>query len=106
MQSIIRRVPRIALVLVVASAALLAGCIGGTHSRGQFHGYVVGVAAEEIEGRMGKPVAVDASDPKQPRWVYEKKTFDPDNFNQVDQKTTIILERKDGKLVGADVLFG
>ena len=38
--------------------------------------------------------------------MYEKKTFDPDNFNQVDQKTTIILERKDGKLVGADLLFG
>jgi hypothetical protein len=25
---------------------------------------------------------------------------------RVDRKTTIILERKDGKLVGADVLFG
>ena len=40
--------------------------------------------------------------------MYEKKTLDPDNFNlnQVDQKTTIIFERKDGKLVGADLLFG
>jgi hypothetical protein len=37
--------------------------------------------------------------------VYEKKTFDPDNMNKVDDKTIIILERKDGKLVGADILF-
>ena len=106
MQSITSRFARIVLVpLVLVSAAFLAGCMG-THSRGQFHGYVVGVPAEEIESRMGKPVVVEAADPNHPRWVYEKKTFDPDNFNQVDQKTTIILERKDGKLVGADVLFG
>ena len=106
MQSIIRRFARITFVsIVLVSAAFLAGCMG-THSRGQFHGYVVGVPAEEIEGRMGKPVAVDAADPNHPRWVYEKKTFDPDNMNKVDDKTIIILERKDGKLVGADILFG
>jgi hypothetical protein len=55
---------------------------------------------------MGKPVSIDAANPDKPRWVYQKKTFDPDNFNQVDEKTIIILEKKNGKLVGVDVLFG
>ncbi len=31
--------------------------------------------------------------------------FDPDNFNKVDEKVTIILESKEGKLVGIDVIF-
>ncbi len=91
------------LVLAIAVAA---GCSGGTHSRGQFNGYVVGVGAEDIESKMGKPVTIDAANPDKPRWVYQKKTFDPDNFNQVDEKTIIILEKKNGKLVGVDVLFG
>jgi hypothetical protein len=92
--------------VVVAALAVLAGCSGGTHSRGQFNGYVVGVGAEDIESKMGKPVSIDAANPDKPRWVYQKKTFDPDNFNQVDEKTIIILEKKNGKLVGVDVLFG
>ena len=91
------------LVLAIAVAA---GCSGGTHSRGQFNGYVVGVGSEDIESKMGKPVSIDAANPDKPRWVYQKKTFDPDNFNQVDEKTIIILEKKNGKLVGVDVLFG
>jgi hypothetical protein len=92
--------------VVVAALAVLAGCSGGTHSRGQFNGFVVGVGAEDIESKMGKPVSIDAANPDKPRWVYQKKTFDPDNFNQVDEKTIIILEKKNGKLVGVDVLFG
>jgi hypothetical protein len=91
--------------IMLTVLAVLAGC-SGSYSRGLFQGYVVGVSAEEIEGKIGKPKAVDAANPDKPRWVYEKKTFDPDNFNQVDQKTTIILEKKDGKLVGADVIYG
>lgn len=84
----------------------VAACSGGTHSRGQFTGSVVGHSDEEIVGKMGKPERVDETDPKRPRWIYSKKTFDPDNFNKVDDKVTVILERKDGKLVGIDVIFG
>ena len=91
--------------IVIAAFALVAGCSAGTHSRGQFTGYVVGSAAEEIQSKVGKPASVDESNPDKPRWVYHKKTFDPDNFNHVDDTTTVILERKDGKLVGADIFF-
>jgi hypothetical protein len=94
-------------LIVLASFLILAGCGSGTHSRGQFHGHVVGATEEEIVSKMGKPVEVDAKDPKSPRWVYKNKTFDPDNFNKVDEKTIILLERNaQGKLVGKDVLFG
>ncbi len=92
-------------VIVIAALALVAGCSAGTHSRGQFTGYVVGNTAEEIQSKVGKPARVDESNPDKPRWVYQKKTFDPDNFNHVDDNTTVILERKDGKLVGADIFF-
>jgi hypothetical protein len=97
------------LIGIVALAAFLAaaGCGGGTHSRGQFQGHVVGKAEEEIVSRVGKPDEVDAKDPNKPRWIYKGKTFDPDNLNAIDSKTTIILERdSSGKLVGRDVLYG
>jgi hypothetical protein len=91
--------------VAIVSLALVAGC-SGSFTRGLFTGYVIGSTAEEIEGKVGKPVSVDASNPDKPRWVYQKKTFDPDNGNQTDEKTTVILELKDGKLVGADIIFG
>lgn len=91
--------------LVVLALAVAAGC-SGTYQRGMFQGYVVGNTAEEIQSKIGKPTSVDESDPNKPRWVYTKKTFDPDNFNKQDEKTTVILEKKDGKLVGVDVIFG
>jgi hypothetical protein len=93
--------------VIVAVAFLLSACGGGTHSRGQFQGHVVGTSGDEIQTKMGKPDSVDEKDPAKPRWVYNKKTFDPDNFNKVDEKVIIILERNpQGKLVGKDVIFG
>jgi hypothetical protein len=91
--------------LLVLAVAVAAGC-SGSYQRGMFQGYVVGIPADEIQSKIGKPDSVDESDPNKPRWVYNKKTFDPDNFNKQDEKTIVILERKDGKLVGVDVLFG
>jgi len=50
---------------------------------------------------------VDASDPNAPRWVYNRKTFDPDNMNQIDDKTIIVMKKDPatGKLKGAEVQF-
>ena len=42
---------------------------------------------------MGKPAEIDAKDPTSRRLVYKKKTFDPDNFNKVDEWTIIISKR-------------
>lgn len=93
--------------VLVASLLVVAGCSAGTHSRGQFTGHVVGTTEEEITSKLGKPVEVDAKEPNRPRWIYKGKTFDPDNFNKVDEKVIIILEKNaEGKLVGKDVIFG
>lgn len=93
--------------VLVAGLLVVAGCSAGTHSRGQFTGHVVGSTEEEITSKLGKPAEVDAKEPNRPRWIYKGKTFDPDNFNKVDEKVIIILEKNaEGKLVGKDVIFG
>ena len=93
--------------IALTSFFVVSGCGGGSFSRGQFQGHVVGKTEEEIVSRVGKPKEVIATDPNKPRWIYENKTFDPDNLNAVDAKATIILERDaQGKLVGRDVLYG
>ena len=35
----------------------------------------------------------DPSTPGKPRVIYKNKTFDPDNGNKVDAKTTIIMQQ-------------
>jgi hypothetical protein len=58
------------------------------------------------ESKPGEPEWKDAGDAEAPRWIYVKKTFDPDNANQVDGRSIVILQRgADGKLRGTDVVF-
>jgi len=92
--------------VVLATAALLAACSGG-YQRGIFQGYVIDATEEEITNKIGKPDTVDNSKPEAPRWVYNKKTFDPDNQNRNDEKAIIVLKKdpKTGKMVGAEVVF-
>ena len=88
-------------------AASLASCgPTGGYQRGLFQGYVVAATEEEITSKIGKPDSVDTKDAKAPRWIYTKKTFDPDNQNQIDVRTIVILQRDaQGKLRGSDVIF-
>jgi hypothetical protein len=99
----LRRVMAVGVLL----AALLAGCGSGGYQRGIFTGYVVDANEDEITAKIGKPDQVDTSDPNAPRWVYAKKTFDPDNMNKVDEKTIIVMKKDaaSGKLKGVEVLF-
>lgn len=94
------------LALVLAAAALLAAC-SGAYTRGIFHGYVVGATEEQITSKLGKPDAVDASDPNALRWTYNKKTFDPDNMNKQDDKAVVVLKKdaQTGRFVGAEVVY-
>jgi hypothetical protein len=40
------------------------------------------------------------------RYTYRRKTFDPDNLNQIDERTIIEFEKKAGKMIVVDVSFG
>ncbi len=69
--------------------------------------YCSGLRSGQIIEKIGKPDQIENKDPNAPRWVYNKKTFDPDNLNRSDDKTIVVMKKdpKTGKLVGAEVLF-
>src|SRR5258706_14963450 len=79
--------------LVVALSAC-GGQVSGT-ARGLFIGYVTDKTEEEVIAKVGKPEAVEPATPTTLRWVYKKKTFDPDNQSLVDNETILIFQ-KDG----------
>jgi hypothetical protein len=61
---------------------------------------------EEVVAKVGKPDSIDNSKPNTPRWTYKKKTFDPDNQNQVDNETILILQKgESGKFKVTQVIF-
>ena len=96
---------RFARVVAVAALVLVAACGSGTYSRGLFIGYVIGSTPEEVESKVGKPASVQSPDADHQTWTYEKKTFDPDNGNAEDARTSVYFERKDGKLVATEVRY-
>jgi hypothetical protein len=87
----------------------LTGCSGefsGT-ARGLFTGYVTDKTEEEVVAKVGKPDSVDNSKPNTPRWIYKKKTFDPDNQSLFDNETILIFQKDAaGKFKVTQVIFG
>jgi hypothetical protein len=100
-------VPMLARALLVVLVALtLAACSGGRgYTRGIFHGMVVDKTEQEVIDKVGKPTAIEKMGDGV-RYTYTKKTFDPDNLNQVDDRTFVDFEQRNGKLIAVDVSFG
>jgi hypothetical protein len=91
--------------LIVVATACSPG--GGGQQRGLFTGYVTDKTEEEVTAKVGKPDSVDTSNPSTPRWIYKKKTFDPENQNQVDKETILIFQKDaSGKFKCTQVVFG
>ena len=89
----------------LACAACSGG--GGGQQRGLFTGYVTDKTEEEVVAKIGKPDSIDATNPNTPKWTYKRKTFDPDNQNQVDNETILIFQKAaDGKFKVSQVIFG
>jgi hypothetical protein len=85
----------------------LAGCADGGQQRGLFVGYVTDKTQEEVFAKVGKPDSVDASNPSTLKWIYKRKTFDPDNQNQVDNEAILIFQKDaSGTLKVRQVIFG
>lgn len=102
-----RRNLLLALVFGVVLAG--AGCEGreGGHSRGMFTGYVMDKTEDEVVAKIGKPDSVEATNPSTPKWIYKRKTFDPDNQNKVDAEVFLILQKDaSGKFKVIQVIFG
>jgi hypothetical protein len=58
----------------------LSGCSGSRRTaRGLFIGYVTDKTEEEVVAKVGKPDSVERASRTRLRWIYKKKTFDPDN---------------------------
>lgn len=96
------------MALVAAAAFALSACgVGGGYQRGIFTGYVVDVVEDDIVAKVGKPDRIDTTDPNAPKWVYKKKTFDPDNMNKGDEETIVVMKKDPatGKWKGAEVQF-
>jgi hypothetical protein len=99
--------------LVAAACSIvmaLTGCSGsfsGT-ARGLFTGYVTDKTEEEVVAKVGKPHSVDSTNPNTPKWIYKKKTFDPDNQSKFDDETILIFQKDpaSGKFKVTQVIFG
>ncbi|MBL8379879.1 MAG: hypothetical protein JNM79_18565 [Burkholderiales bacterium] len=92
-------------VILFLVVAVLAACMNSQYTRGLFQGYVMDQTQEAVSERFGKPDEIDNSDAKHPKWTYNKKTFDPDNANQSDARTTLHFDEKGGKMVVVDVSY-
>ena len=87
---------------------LVAGCkMEGGYARGLFSGYVVEKTEEEVSGKVGQPDTVDTSVPNTVKWIYKKKTFDPENSNLVDNETILIFQKDpaSGKLIVSEIVY-
>jgi hypothetical protein len=84
---------------------LAAGCADSGHARGMFSGYVMDKSESEVTEKIGKPDSVEASSPDRTKWVYKRKTFDPDNGNKPDAETIVVFWRDptSGKLKVAEL---
>jgi hypothetical protein len=105
--SAFRQISFATLAASVLLAAVACSPGGGGQQRGLFIGYVTDKTEEEVSAKIGKPDSVDASKPNTPKWIYKKKTFDPDNQNQVDNETILIFQKDaNGTFKCTQVIFG
>jgi hypothetical protein len=82
--------PRCGLGSVFA-ALTLAGC-GDLYDRKDFETYVKDKSEQEVRSKVGKPAAVDSSNPERVVWTYNVATFDSTNKNARDQKTLVVFK--------------
>jgi type IV secretory pathway TrbF-like protein len=91
---------------IVLALGACTGQVSGT-ARGLFIGYVTDKTEEEVVAKVGKPESVQPATPTTLRWVYKKKTFDPDNQSLVDNETILIFQKDaSGKFKVVQVIFG
>ena len=92
-------------VIGAVLALMVAACGQGGFQRGVFYGKVIDKSPDDVVSAFGKPDAIETATDGT-RYVYVKKTFNPENMNQVDEKTIVEFGKdKDGKVVCLDVSY-
>jgi hypothetical protein len=89
---------------LVVAAFTLAGC-GDLYDRKDFETSVKDKSEEEVRKKVGKPVAVDSSNPERVIWTYNTTTFDSTNKNARDQKTVVVFKPIGGKLKVVEITY-
>jgi hypothetical protein len=97
---------RAATIGIAAAAMLvLAGC-QPVQTRDEFKGTVMNKTPAQVQDRLGKPNAIDETDPAKVVWIYHEVTFDIENKNKRDPKARVIFSRQETAQNVIDVDFG
>lgn len=93
-------------VLLALALLVMAGC-GDIYSREDFTTLIMNKSEVEVVKNIGKPAAVDASNPARVTWTYNSATFDMANKNARDAKAvvTLVPDAASGKLKVIEVKF-
>jgi len=96
----------VAAIVVAAACFVLAGC-SEMLSREDFATRVKDKSDKEVATLVGKPAAVDASQPDRVAWIYNARTFNIEQGNKFDTKAVVVFSKTapEGKLKATDVVF-
>ena len=99
------KIPNVTTLSAIAAMFALAGC-SDLSNREDFAMQLKNKTEQEVLKYAGKPVNVDATDPKRVAWIYKSRTFDVPT-RKTDPETDVIFSpsAEDGKLHVAEVLF-
>ena len=75
---------------LVIAISVAGGC-GDIYGHDEFHKLIINKPAAEVEKSLGKPAAVDSSNPARVMWTYNQLTYDIENQNKRDAKTILVL---------------
>jgi hypothetical protein len=93
------------IVLVTAALSGLAGC-GDIHGHEEFSKMVMNRAEADVSKSIGKPAAVDSTNPARVVWTYNNVTYDIENQNKRDARTLVVFAPgTDGTLKVAEVKY-
>ena len=99
------KISHFTILAAVAAVFALGGC-SDLQNREDFAMQLKNKTEQEVLKYAGKPVNVDATNPKRVTWVYKSRTFDVPT-RKTDPETDVIFSpsAEDGKLHVAEVLF-
>ena len=84
---------------------VLAGC-GDIFGHEEFNKALMNKTEADVTTSIGKPVAVDSTNPARVIWTYNQLTYDIENQNKRDAKAQVIFAPgPDGKLKVAETKF-